>query len=456
MKRLSLSISIFLLLIFFSTKGLKAQTQAWSLDSCINYALINNIQIKQSELSIRSAQSNLKKSKAAVLPSLNAGGGYNLNYGTSVDPFTYQFVDYNTNSANIGFSSSLDIFNGMRNYNTYEKSRYDFMAAMKDVEKFKNDISLNIALAYMNVLLSNELVNNAKAQIENTKLQLDKTQKLVEAGSLPQGNLLEVEAQQASEQLNLVNAQNQLINAKLNLAQMLDLDSVRNFEILVPQIDNPEQTELLGNIDDIYNNALKLPQVESAELKLKSAEKNLSISRSYMSPSLSVSASYGTGYSSARKKYALVEGRPVEQEYPYNEQLKDNMSTTISLRLNIPIFNKYATRNAIENSIVNVENQRYQMQLVKNQLYKDIQKAYTDAIGAYEKFLAAKKNYEALKESFVYTQKKFDVGMVTAVDFNLAKTNLIKAESNMASAKYEYIFKKNILNFYQGKPFSIK
>ena len=441
--------------LLFQTSSLKAQ-EAWSLDSCINYALINNIQIKQSELNIRAAQSNLTKSKAAVLPSLNFGGSYNMNFGTAVDPFTYQFVVNNTHSGNFGLSSSLDIFNGMRNYNTYKKSELDLKAAMKDVEKFKNDISLSIALSYMNVLLANELVKNSEAQLENTKLQIDKTSKLVEAGSLPQGNLLEVESQQATEQLNLVNAQNQLINARLALAQMLDLDSFDTFEILVPQIGDPEQTEILENVNQIFANAQKLPEIVSAELKLVSAEKGLDISRSYLSPSLRLSATYGTGYSSARKRYVLEGNIPTEQDYPYGDQLKDNLSTSLSLNLTIPIFNKYSTKNAIENSIIGVENKRYQLQLAKNQLFKDIQQAYTDATGAYQKYLASKKSYLALQESFKYTQRKFDVGMVTAVDYNLAKTNLTKAEISLASAKYEYIFKKNVLNFYQGKPFSLK
>ncbi len=434
----------------------QAQTQAWTLDSCVNYALHNNIQIKQTRLNIKLSESNLSKSKADLLPSVNANGSYNMNFGTAVDPFTYQFVENNTSSMNVGIGASLDLFNGLRNYNTMNREKINLEAAMADVERIQNDISLNIALAYLNILLSNELVINAKEQLSSTEMQIDKTQKLVDAGSLPQGNLLEIEAQAASEKLQLVNAQNQLINMRLVLKQFLDLDTVSSFDIVVPQINSPSEKELVQNINDIYSLALNLPQIKSAELKLQSAETNLDISRSYGLPSLSLSANYGTGYSSSRSKYTFVEGVPVEQDYPFGEQFTDNLSTSVSLRLSIPIFNNYGVKNSTQSSAISIENQRYNVQLTKNQLYKEIQQAYSDALGAYEKYVASKKNFEALSESFVYTQKKFDVGMVTSVDYNMAKTRLSAAESSLTSSKYEFIFKKNVLNFYSGKSFSLE
>ncbi|MCK5536597.1 MAG: TolC family protein [Bacteroidales bacterium] len=442
-------------LLFFQTNT-KAQSESWSLDSCINYALENNIQIKQIELNIRVNESNLTRAKAALLPSLNLGGSYNMNFGTAVDPFTYQFVESNTSSMNLGLSSSLIIFNGLRNYHTMEREKYNLKAAMSDVARIKNDISLNIALGYLNILLSRELVNNATHQLASTTLQIDKTKKLVDAGSLPYGNLLEIEAQAASEKLQLVSSKNQLINARLILIQFLDLDTISEFNIVVPMISVPAQTELLLSVNDIYAQAQQLPQIVGAELKLQSAETGLNIARSYNMPNLSLNASYGSGYSSARSKYTVVEGFPVEEDYPYGEQFVDNLSTSLALRLNIPIFNNYNAKNAVQISIIGIENQRYQLQLEKNRLYKEIQQAYTDALGAYEKFIASSKNYEALTESFKYTQKKFDVGMLTSVDYNLAKTRLTKSESDLTAAKYEFIFKKNVLNFYSGKAFSLK
>jgi outer membrane protein len=287
-------------------------------------------------------------------------------------------------------------------------------------------------------------------------LQIEKTKNLVDAGSLPQGNLLEIQAQAASEKLQLVNSQNQLINARLTLVQYLDLDTVSDFEIVVPTIEKPEAEQLVNNVNDIYNQALQLPQIKSAELKLQSAEKGQNIAYSYAMPSLSVSAYYGTGYSSARTKYEMVNGSPVAVDYPYGSQLSDNLSTSIGFHLSIPIFNNYGVNNAVTSSKINVVNQKYEVQLAKNQLYKEIQQAYTDANGAYEKYLASESSYLALAESFKYTQKKFDVGLVTATDYSIAKKNLSKAESDLSGAKYEFIFKKNVLNFYSGIPFSLK
>jgi outer membrane protein len=265
------------------------------------------------------------------------------------------------------------------------------------------------------------------------------------------GNLLQIEAQAASEELQLINLQNQLDISYLNLTQMLELKSPEGFKIVTPEINIDTNTVITGKIDDIFAQAQGLrPEIKSAELKLTASEYDLKIATGSRSPKLSMNHSFGTRYSDV----AVKPSAPTET-YTFSEQLNDNINYGVGFTLNIPILNGWQINTNIANSRLSIENSRYTLEGEKKQLYKNIQQAYADAVAALKKYSASMKAVTSMEESFRYTEQKFNVGMVTPVDYNAAKTQLLNAQSDMAQAKYEFVFKTKVLDFYKGLPLNL-
>lgn len=457
--------------------SLSAQ-EKWSLEKCINYAIENNIQVKMQDLSTKSSNEAYLKSKMTFLPSLNGSASQNYALGRSVDPYTNQFSESNVRSNNFSLSSSLTLFNGFQNINSLKQASLNFQASIEDLQKAKNDISLNIASAFLQILFSDELVYVAQNQVELSKQQTDRNKKLFEAGSIAQGNYLEMQSQLASDEMQLVSAENQLEMSNLTLGQILELGFNDSLHIEKPSIPDPELNFILPDPETVYTEALqKLPQIKSAELRMKSAEKGLAVAQGYRSPRLTLSGGISTMYSSNSQKVTTSLGAPVVSgfvsdgtntydvysynlDYNYsdksfNDQFKDNKSQSISFNLTIPIFNNWQANYSVSSAKINALNYKYSYDLAEKQLQKEIQQAYADATASFRKYVASKKAVTASQESFRYIQQKFDVGMVTTVDFNLAKNNLSKARSELIKAKYEFIFRAKILDFYRGIPIKL-
>jgi outer membrane protein len=448
MKRRILSVGF---LILLGSLSLLSQQKTWTLEECIAYALQNNIQIKQQELMTQYQVSTLEQSKLNLLPTLNGSASHNYAFGRALDASTYEYTDNQTVQTNNFYAGSdVTLFRGLVNYNTIQKNRYQVLASEQDLEKFKDDISLNIALGYLQILLNQELVTATEAQLELTKQQIERTRKMVDAGSLARGNLLEIEAQAAREELQLVNFQNQLTLSLLTLAQMLELQNTEEFNVAVPAL-TVKDADIDADPSAIFATAEKTrPEILSAEYQLKSAEYDLAISKGYRSPHLSLGASVSTMYSSTRLK-------PVtDAPYPFSEQLNDNLSSGLGFSLSIPIFNGWQVNTGIKNSRISIENSKYTLENTKKQLYKSIQQAYTDAGGALKKFFASQKAVASMEEAYRYAEQKLEVGMVTAVEYNQSKTQLLNAQSEMAQAKYEYVFKTKVLDFYKGIPLTLE
>ncbi len=470
---------IFLVFLFSVTYNIYGQNDTiWTLEKCIEYAHENNLTIKQQLLSADMNHNNLRQSKAAVLPSLNASASQNLNYGRTIDPYTNEFSSTNVSSNSFSISAGFDLFKGLQNYNTIKQTELDLKSSLEQLNEIKNNISINIGLAYLQILYSKELVKVNKNQLDVTQQQVEQTQKLVDAGSLPQGSLLEIQAQEALEEVQLINAQNQLRTNYLQLTQLLDKKNTDNFKIAVPEFSDLKEIQTLPTVEEVYNAALNLPQIKKVEYQLQSAEYGLNIAKGNRSPQLSFSASYGTGYSDARQLYdmeltdqtqvigylqndptQLVETAVMEtvaKNYPFTDQLADNASTMLSFRLTIPVFNKLQIQTAIDNSQIQIESTKLTLKLEKQNLYKEIQQAHNDALAALANYEGNQKAVESMKESFKYTEQKFKVGLVTSIEYNTAKNQLMKAESDFLQAKYEFIFNKSILNFYMGNPLKLE
>lgn len=452
-------IALLILIISGTVLNLKSQDKYWTLEECINHAVDNNIIIKQQELQTQLQENTLEQSKLDLLPSLNATATNNWSFGRALDETTYQFTEEeNVRSNQFYASSGVTLFSGLQNYNTILRNRYNVDASFQDLQNIKDDISLNVALAYLQILLNKELVAVTGNQLQTTREQIEKTRKMVEAGSLPRGNLLEIQAQAAREELQLINMENQLDLSYLNIIQLLELDSVAGFEIIVPEIVITETGIITENINDIYNTAKQIrPEVKSAELRLKSAEYDLKIAKGGRSPRLNLNTTFSTGYSSIRQKILGID--PVEGilygEYPFADQINDNINYGIGLTLSIPVFNGWQVNTSISNSKISIQNNQYSLENTRKQLYKNIQQAYADAQASLKSYIASQKAVESMQESFRYTEQRFNVGMVTPVEYNTAKAQLLNAESELAQSKYEYIFKIKVLDFYKGLPLKL-
>ncbi|MEA3460226.1 MAG: TolC family protein [Bacteroidota bacterium] len=470
--------SIIFSLLLFGTGFFLAAQQPWSLEDCIQHAMENNIQIKQTVLNTEYNENLLKQSKLGQIPSLSGSGNYSYSWGRALDQTTYRYTDEQINSVNLGLTSYTNLFNGLQVRNTIQQNELNLMASYEDVQKVKNDITLNIAAAYLSIMFNRELLAVTEIQLETTGQQVERTKKMVDAGKLARGNFLELQAQYASEELNLVNAENQLAISLLNLQQILDLPIDSAFDVIIPELADPDVDPLLVNAMEVYRVAEQLmPEIKGAVLNLESTEKGVAIAKGGRSPQLYLSANVNTGYSDIREQVVSV-SEPMQipigvteggetvysmnaQEipefgaYPFGDQLRDNRYTGVGLGLSIPIFNGWQVNTSIANARIMNENAKLELQSQKLTLYATIQQAYADAVASLKKFNATKQALTSMEESFKYTEKKFEVGLVNTVDYNVSKNQLTSTQSDLLQAKYDFIFKTNVLNFYQGIPITL-
>ena len=444
---------LFLICFVFGTASIYAQKQ-WNLEDCLRHAQDNNITIKKAFLNTEISKQNHFQSKMALLPNLNASLSDNTNFGRNIDPVTNQITIDRVRNNNFSLSSSITLFNGFQSINNIRKNNFDYLSSKYDAEKIANDISVNIVTAYLQLLYNSDLVEVSQQKVNVSELQVERISKMVEVGSLPKGDLLNTESQKAQEELQLINAQNQRDIAKLNLMQLLDLSVSESFDVVQLEVEVDENYSTVGN-QAVYALALEnLPDVKTAETKLKSSERSLAISQGARSPRLSLSASVGTLYSDANRRlfYDSLGAIPTYQDYPFEDQFNDNVSQAISLSLSIPIFNNWQANASISRAKIGVLQAQYSVQEAKNNLRKTIEQAQNDARSAQKKYIASKKAVAYQEESFQYTQNKYDLQLVNSYDYNNAKNTLFKAETDLLQSKYDYLFKTKMLDFYMGKP----
>ncbi len=457
--------SIIVLLLLACGLGLHAQENStkkvWTLEECIDHAVKNNLNIKQLQVQKESAEVDVNTAKMSRLPNLNAGIGQNWSFGrgqTSSGLYESQTLS----NSNLNISSSTPVFTGFQINNQIAKNKLELEAATQQLERAKEDLALNVASLYLQALFNKELLKVSEEQLVLSALQVQRTKTLVDVGKVPASQLYDIEAQVAKDEVSVIQSKNTLELSLLDLAQSLELERASFFDIESPVIENVVE-EYMSSVqppDVIYNSAISVkPVIKEQEARLESSKKSLKIAQSGYYPKLNLNMSYGNSY---YYNYTR-EGQMVEaggESYAwhnksFSDQFKDNAGESIGLSLSIPIFNRFQVRNQVRNAKLSIMNQQYAVDNTKKTLYKEIQTAYLNATSAQEKYRASGRAVTASAESFKYAQERYEVGKSSVFEFNEAKTKLIQSQSEQIQAKYDYIFRTKILDFYNGVPIKL-
>jgi len=421
----------------------------FTLKECIEIALQNNLTVKRSVLGLKGADITLDQSRYSMLPNVNLSSSGGSNWGRSIDPTTNQFIDQKIDNANINANANLLLFNAFRVINTIRQSVNDKAAAENDYIKAKNDVILTVISFYTSVIFNQELLQNAQFQLRTTQQQLERTKKLEQAGAVPFGNVLDLEAQDATNELNLIQRENAYNLSLLQLKQSLQLPASTQLDVEVPAL-GVEDLAIDQTTEQIYDLARQnMPEIKAAVLRTESANYGLKAARGSFYPRLSLNAGTFTNYSSAAR---TIQSTGVFVEKPFNDQFSENVARSLSLGLTIPIFNSYNARANVLRSKVTKETANINLTDVENRLRQAIETAYNDATAAAKTFTSSAKAVKAREEAFRMTKQRYDAGASNYVDYQVSENNLFQSKSDQVRAKYDLIFKKKVLDFYQGKP----
>ena len=437
--------------MLFGATPLNAQeAQRWTLEECIAYAFEHNIEVKQAELDVQTKRLTRSDAGWAYAPDISASSSYSFSSGRVLDPTTYEFVEHQSvNGTSTSVGASVTLFNGMRNLHNLERSRLDLRAALLGVEKARNDIRLNITAYYLEILCAEENIRNAEQTVETLKIQEEKTRKSVEMGKVTSADLLQIRSQLANAENTLLSARNSYDIARLNICQLLEIEDYTTFHTVAPSDNILGNTPMPVSTDALLASAQQLPEVESARLGIDIARRDLRIARSSYYPTLSLSAGYGSSYSDARQKMFMnPDGTYRYEAYPFAEQYKDNASSYISVSLNVPIFGRLTTRHNVQRQKIAVRQAEYALRTTEKQVNKEATQALIDSRTAWDKYLSSQKYVASAEEAARQMEQRYNLGAATVVDYNTALDALVEVQVQLLQAKYEYIFKTEIIKFY--------
>ncbi|NMH23913.1 TolC family protein [Flavobacterium solisilvae] len=432
-----------------------AQTKKWTLEECVFYAVENNISIQQSELDLQNAKIDKNSALGNFLPSLNAGANHSWNIGLNQNITTGLLENQTTQFSSVSLNSSIDIYNGLQNQNRLRRAKLSELASQYNLSKIQDDISLSVANAYLNILFNKENLKVQQAQLVNDEQQLTRSEELVKAGSIPRGDLLDVKATVALDKQKILAAENTLLISKLSLAQLLQLEDFKNFDIVEENLNAEQSATLLEKPQTIYGKALEHRiEIKVAKTNLEVAEKDVKIAKGTMQPSLTGFYSFSTRASYSDRIIGIDGGgNPiVAGPLPLFDQFSDNKGHNFGLQLNVPILNGFSARNNVAKSKVNYERTKNAYNQAELDLERNVYTAFTDANAALKTYEAAVSTLEAREEAFNYAKEKFAVGMMNAFDYNQAQLLYTNAQSDLIRAKYDYIFKEKVVELYFGIP----
>jgi outer membrane protein len=467
---------IFTVLVLLLFNISQAQKK-WTLEECIRYAIDNNINVRQSALDVETTNIDKKDAFGAFLPTANANASHSWNIGLNQNITTGLLENQTTQFTSAGFNVGVDIYNGLQNQNRLRRAELAKISSQYQLVKMQEYIALNVANAYLQILFNIENLKVQQEQLASDKIQMTRSQELVDAGVIPRGDLLEVKATVAGDEQRVVLAKNTLLISKLSLAQLLQLDDFSNFDVIEENY-NAEETNLLSQTPaTIYAKAKETrTELKIAQSNLEIAERDLKIAKGAYQPriqgfySLNTRASYadrivgsevdalnptvaigtveGTGQNVIRPNFTTIVGGPASVW----DQFETNKGQNYGLQINIPIFNGFSARNNVQRSKIAVERSKIAVEQQELDLERNVFTAFTDVKGSLNAYEAALSALESREEAFRYAKERFDVGMMNAFEFNQAQTLFVNAQSEVIRAKYDYIFKVKILEFYFGIP----
>lgn len=469
MPRLKYVIIILSSILFGSQ--LRAQ-ELWDWNKCLEQALSQNIQLKLNEIKVSLADLQHKQSKLAFTPAINANTGFNINFGRTIDPTTYSFVTKPVQTGNLQINLNQPLFEGMRNIHTKSRALLDLEAARLDQQNLKEDISLQVMNAYLNVLNANELLTQAKDQLQRSQGQYDINRNLVEAGALPERNLVDIEAQLAADEYNIAFYIQQKELALLALKTILQVPADKNIDLVAPPVESFSEIVSLTPPTEIYQKALGLrPDIKSVHLKINSAEKGIKIAKAGYFPSIRFYSAAQSNYSDQFSERTI--GTPILtpigvvestgesvvsfipkqtiSSVPFFKQMDKNLTFATGISMTIPIYNKRAVYFSTEQSRLALAQAQLNSENTEFTLFNNIKEAHTKAVASAQNFIAAGKSLKAAKASFDYAQERATNGAISQLEVNLASSNYFIALSRLTQARFDYIFNLKVLDYYEGK-----
>ena len=448
MKKINCFPLLFILLFGLS---IQAQTKKWTLEECVKYAIDNNISIKQTELDTKTADIDKKGAIGNFIPSLNSNASHSWNVGLNQDPTTGLLRNQTTQYSSMGAGVGVDIYKGLQNQNTLRKANLSILAAKYQLTKMQEDVALNVANAFLQVLFNKENLKVQQEQKAINEKQLARSEELVKAGSVPRGDLLDIKATVASVNQNVITAENALLISKLSLAQLLQLKEFYDFDVTDDTSVKDENNILAQTPLAIYEKAKEeRTELKIAKTNLEIAEKNVAIAKGGFQPTLQGFYNINTRISYAET--VNFQTGLIEPAAPFEQQFKDNRGQAFGAQLSIPIFNGFSARNNVERSKVSLEKSKIAVEQEELALQRNVYTAFTDAKGGLNAYESALSALDARQEAYNYAKEKYAVGMMNSFDFNQSQTLLSVAQSEVLRTKYDYIFKIKILEFYFGIP----
>ena len=443
-----------LLLLSLFSFAIQAQSKKWTLEECVAYAIQHNISIKQTDLDTKIAAIDKKAAKGNFLPSLNANTSHSWNIGLNQDITTGFLRNQTTQFTSASATVGVDIYNGLQNLNTLRKANLSIVAAKYQLLKMQEDVALNVANAFLQVLFNKENLKVQQEQLVFNEKQLTRSQELVLAGSVPRGDLLDIKATVASDKQKVVAADNALLISKLGLAQLIQLPDFENFDILEDIILKEEHPILSQTPTVIYDMAkLNRTELKIAQTNLEIAQKNVTIAKGGFQPNLKGFYNFNSRVSYAdAPAFDPITGSIIgtKNPAPFFDQFSDNKGQSFGAQLSIPVFNGFSVRNNVERSKVNLEKSKIALEQQELDLQRNVYAAFADAKGALKAHEASLVSLEARQEAYHYAKEKYAVGMMNSFDFNQSQTLLSNAQSEVLRTKYDFIFKIKILEFYFG------
>ena len=453
---------ILMVLTLVISISVTAQTKKWTLQECVNHAIENNISVKQTSLDTDLAKEDILSAKGNFLPNVNASASQNFNFGSFIDQNGGR-VSRDSRGNSFGLNTGVTIFNGFRNTTIYDQAKLGLESSKLQLDILKDDISLNVVNSYLNVLFNKESLKIATDQIKVSQNQVDQLQELVDAGVRAKADLFDVQANLASDQERVVTAENSIDLSLLTLAQLLQI-SHKRFDVQDVNIDVSSVALLYNDTDEIFNRAVdNRPEIKKAQLDIEDSELGIKIAKSGYMPSLRASAGVGTSYQHSQgqkdQRFIIDPNDPnnvIAVPNGFGEQIEDNLGYNVGLSLSIPIFNGYQTKVAVNRAVINNKRVSFRKEQAEQDLRFKIERAYADAKATLNQYEASKTSVIAQEESFKNAQSSYDLGVMTSFEFDQVRNRMVNAQSALVNAKYNFLFKSKLLEFYYGIPIVIE